>query len=153
MLKRVTFQSSYPRSFHAKMAYRLRGYDESIEHKPLMRLAYEIPNDPVVLAIARGMLHAEPVIDPCCHLHLNESPEPGPWHRDDYCGKPWPKPFLILFYLPQEVTNEMGPTELFADTLLNGDAGTCALISHDVLHRSTPNTTGRRRVMLKFLLC
>ena len=93
-------------------------------------------------------------LDPCQHLHLNDSPEPGGWHTDDYCGQPWPGPAAIVCYFPQATPPEMGPTVARVDdTELRPPPlpGGFLVMRHDVAHRSTPNVTGRPRFMVKLV--
>lgn len=111
------------------------------------------------------MLHAHR------HGHFNNSPKPGGWHKDSYWGyyytrhlRPW---WAMIMYFPQDTPLELGPTgvmpgtqfyesrtfagdEHAAEAKASGKAGTFALIHYDIWHRSTANTAGKERYMLKF---
>ncbi|GAA3406005.1 HEAT repeat domain-containing protein [Paenibacillus hodogayensis] len=104
------------------------------------------------------------------HGHYNRpGTSDGGWHKDNYWGNektrnhvPWS---AMIFYYPQDVTADMGPTDIIpgsqnryhADTAAEGNlpvigkAGTMALISYDIWHRATANTSANARYMLKFL--
>jgi len=151
----MLFHSSLPPVSHASMRHYLRlrklGDNATHEQVPILVLT-----DPEVWRHVRGMLGPDVEPDPCRHVHTNPSPILGDWHVDDYCGQPWPEgwQFAILCYFPQDTPVELGPTvaringqEVIAD----GPAGTCLLMRHDVEHRSTGNTTGGERFMLKYL--
>ena len=70
------------------------------------------------------------------------------------------------FYYPQDVTDDMGPTAVLPgsqyydthesahsqpDMSLCGEAGTVTIVHYDLWHRATPNQSGKKRYMLKFL--
>lgn len=95
-------------------------------------------------------------LDECRHVHTNDSPEPGDWHVDDYCGEPWPDDarHVIVCYFPQDTPANMGPTAVRANGaqyVAAGRAGTFVAMRHDVEHRATGNRSGQQRVMIKYL--
>jgi hypothetical protein len=150
------FRSTLPLSFHARMVARLRaqrlgdGAPHEAVPDDLLR------EDPAVRQAVQGLLGTAAVPDACRHVHVNSRAEPGPWHVDDYCGEPWPEDarFAILCYFPQDTPAEMGPTAIRVDgreVLGAGPAGTYLLMRQDIEHRSTANTSGRERFMLKYL--
>jgi HEAT repeat protein len=106
------------------------------------------------------------------HGHYNKSTQPQgwKWHKDDYFGydrirdhHPW---WAMIFYYPQDVTDNIGPTglvpgtqnydtRLFPDHPDNevrsiGKAGTAVLVHYDMWHRANPNISDKNRYMLKF---
>lgn len=137
---------------------------------PLVPEAAAILTDPVIDGALRSVLGTDYLVDPCRHIHLNNHPEHGPWHQDDYCGTvlpperyPWR---AMLCIMPQDTPPERGPTGCMPgsqwspeailapdvpEVLVSGPAGTCALLRFDLWHRATANVTGEERVMLKFL--
>ncbi|MDF2668879.1 MAG: phytanoyl-CoA dioxygenase [Paenibacillus sp.] len=105
------------------------------------------------------------------HGHFNVAGSKGmAWHKDNYWGNeklrnhhPWS---AMIFYYPQDVTEDMGPSGLMPGTQnhyqLTGDqsehklsvcgkAGTMALIAYDIWHTAMPNFSEKNRFMLKFL--
>jgi HEAT repeat protein len=104
------------------------------------------------------------------HGHFNRpGTSDGGWHKDNYWGNektrnhvPWS---AMIFYYPQDVTPDMGPTGIMPgsqnrykinkDEEINfpvvGEKGTLALISYDLWHRATANSSLNDRYMLKFI--
>lgn len=105
------------------------------------------------------------------HGHFNVAGSKGiAWHKDNYWGNeklrnhhPWS---AMIFYYPQDVTEDMGPSGLMPGTQNHyqlaedqsehklsvcGKAGTMALIAYDIWHTAMPNFSENNRFMLKFL--
>ncbi len=149
---------SAPAQSYTRLREQLAGYDEEIGHG-LADLPEMAPllSDPVLIDTLRDILGgAEPVRDPCCHLHLGGL-EPQAWHQDRYCDQPeWPRPMLIACLYPQDTTHEMGPTVVCSrggvELSVAGPAGTCLIMRHNLWHRrAAANPAAQRRVMLKCL--
>jgi HEAT repeat protein len=102
-----------------------------------------------------------------CHLRQPGS-EPQGWHKDDYVfdqnvrhhrGR-----WVMAFYYPQAVTEDMGPTAIApgrqhhdstaglgaAELGVTGAAGTVTIVHFDSWHRAQANSSQRNRYMLKF---
>jgi hypothetical protein len=148
-------QSALPPSFHRGVVSYLRAHQLG-DDAPHEAIPNFLRKDKVTGRAVSDLLgpNAEP--DPCRHVHTNQSPYPGEWHRDDYCGQPWPAgyQFAILCYFPQATPAELGPTAIRVDgqeIVGAGPAGTCLVMRHDVEHRSTGNLLGGERFMLKYL--
>ena len=149
----LAFASSLPAWFHAHV---LKQVDQVGDDAPHSKVPYGVLNDPAVRHAVEQLLGPDVVWDDCRHVHLNDSRHPGPWHTDDYCGQPWPEDrrFAILCYFPQATPPELGPTAVRGNgrgILAAGPPGACLLFRQDVEHRATANTSGERRVMLKYL--
>lgn len=108
------------------------------------------------------------------YCHLNRPGSSGQtWHKDDYIFDQNVRHhrfrWVIAFYYPQAVTEDMGPTGVQPgrqfyngisdsdpakstepEVKLCGPAGTVALVNFDVWHRATANTSQNERLMLKF---
>jgi hypothetical protein len=149
----AAFRSSLPRAVHDSI---LADVSQLGDDAPHGAVNHEILNDPVVWHNVYVMLGLNARSDACRHIHTNPAAEPGQWHVDDYCGRPWPAGarFAILCYFPQDTPPDLGPTAIRVDgreILGGGPAGSCLLMRHTVEHRSTANVAGRPRYMLKYL--
>ena len=73
---------------------------------------------------------------------------------------------LLVFYYPQDTPIELGPTgvvpmshyystregaEISPEQPIVGKAGTVAFANYDLWHRAMPNSSEKRRYMMKFL--
>ena len=96
--------------------------------------------------------------------------EGGGWHKDSYWGyhkvRYHRNRWVMIFYYPQDVTLENGPTAVMPGTHyyngraddeqderhlpVLGEAGTCTLVHFDLWHRAMPNSTDANRYMMKF---
>lgn len=107
-----------------------------------------------------------------CHLNLPGSDQQH-WHKDDYIFD-WNLRhhrfrWVMAFYYPQDVTDDMGPTttmpgrqhinsisdpdphKAVEDVCLHsGPAGTVTIVNFDSWHRKAANQSDRKRYMLKF---
>ena len=107
-----------------------------------------------------------------CHLNLPGSDQQH-WHKDDYIFDWTPRHhrfrWLMAFYYPQDVTDDMGPTSTIPgrqhlnlisdpdphkteeeDSLHSGAAGTVTIVNFDSWHRKPATHSDRKRYMLKF---
>ncbi len=101
------------------------------------------------------------------HCHFNPPGSKGQdLHQDG--GSRWSHHTrrILLFYYPQDTTEELGPTAVVpgshyyatregvaasGELPLCGQAGTVAIVHYDLFHRATPNRSDRNRYMMKFL--
>ncbi|TBL77817.1 HEAT repeat domain-containing protein [Paenibacillus thalictri] len=126
---------------------------------------------PVVQGALTSVLGEGYMMHPHRHGHFNKQAEAGGWHKDSYWGhqkvrnhRPW---WAMIFYFPQDVSVEMGPTGIMPGTQTYqsrvfdrdetaeevksaGPAGTLAIVHYDIWHRATANISGKDRYMLKF---
>jgi hypothetical protein len=134
----------------------------------------QVWDHPKVRGALTSLLGPDYILNPHRHPHLNPPGSKGQtWHKDCYVWdhnlrSPRFRWILALYY-PQDVTLDMGPTGILpgmhpyptvsdpdpgrcteADLPLVGPAGTVALVNFDAWHRAMPNTSDRKRYMLKF---
>ncbi|MDF2725985.1 MAG: phytanoyl-CoA dioxygenase [Paenibacillus sp.] len=138
---------------------------------PRVRELQKVFDHPVVKGALTSVLGPDFMLHAHRHGHYNNSPKPGGWHKDSYWGyyrtrnlRPW---WAMIMYFPQDTPLELGPTgvmpgtqyyesrtfksdECEGEVTAKGAAGTFALIHYDIWHRSTANTAGLDRYMLKF---
>ncbi|WP_409344903.1 HEAT repeat domain-containing protein [Paenibacillus sp. MBLB4367] len=138
---------------------------------PRVRELQKVFDHPVVKGALTSVLGPDYMLHAHRHGHYNNSPKPGGWHKDSYWGynrtrniRPW---WAMIMYFPQDTPQELGPTgvmpgtqyyesrtfksdEAEGEATAKGAAGTFALIHYDIWHRSTANTAGLDRYMLKF---
>ncbi len=108
-----------------------------------------------------------------CHLHQPGSSDQN-WHKDDYIYD-WNVRhhrfrWVMAFYYPQDVTDDMGPTSTMPGRqhhnsisdpdpqkatenacLHSGPAGTVTIVNFDSWHGRATNHSDRKRYMLKFM--
>ena len=105
---------------------------------------------------------------PCRHCHFNTPGSPGQqMHRDSFTRRRHRTRWAMVFYYPQDVPEEKGPTavapgshyhntycqdEAAPEVPLGGEAGTVVIVHYDLWHRGTPNRTDQKRFMHKFLI-
>lgn len=152
----VLFASSLPASVHASTLEHLIA-EQMGQHTPHEHVPISIVFDPAVSGAVSELLGEHWRADVCRHVHLNNHPEDGPWHRDNYDEGPWPKgvTFAVLYYFPQDTPLRMGPTAILVDgqeIIGVGPAGTCLLVRGGRhMHRARANVSGQQRYMLKYL--
>jgi hypothetical protein len=152
------FQSSYGPTLHQAVLNRLLR-DDMGQHTPHEDVPGIILHDPIVRRMAADILGPKATPDVCRHVHLNNHPEDGPWHRDNYDEGEWPdgpEVWAVMFYFPQDTPLEMGPTAIRTESGIEidgvGPAGTCLIArGGDAIHRARANYTGQQRYMLKYL--
>lgn len=115
----------------------------------------EIADDFVIKAAVEEALGADAILHFCRHVHTNTAYDQT-LHQDDCCGFPWlPGPWAILFYYPQAVMPQNGPTQIRslqgADIRAVGPAGIFVLMRHDLLHKGMGNKTPYKRFAVKCL--
>lgn len=171
----VLLQTDFPDDFHAAMNARIAAVMQA-EGNPGNNILPRVPEvqevfrHPVIRGAVSSVLGPDYITQPHRHCHYTS---PGrkvqSWHKDSYWGyarvrnhHQW---WAMIFYYPQEVTAEMGPSGLMPGTqyydrrpgddteqplFMEGPAGTFALIHYDMWHRGGANMSTRDRAMIKF---
>lgn len=168
----VTVTTELPAQFHDAI------YEKTVhvfekEGNPGNNLLPRIPeiqkvlDDPNVSGALTSLLGADYYMQPHRHPHYNPPGSKGQgMHQDG--GKRWSHHTrrLLLFYYPQDTPVELGPTgvvpmshyfstregaEISAERPVIGNAGTVAFANYDLWHRAMPNSTEKKRYMMKFL--
>ena len=129
---------------------------------------------PKVCGALTSLLGPDYLMHPHRYCHLNAPGSDGQtWHKDDYVFDQKVRHhrfrWVMAFYYPQDVTEDMGPTGVLpgkqyyntvSDTnptqsteqakALCGKAGTVTVVNFDSWHRATANRSDKKRYMLKF---
>lgn len=129
---------------------------------------------PKVCGALTSLLGPDYLMHPHRYCHLNSPGSDGQtWHKDDYVFDQKVRHhrfrWVMAFYYPQDVTEDMGPTGVLpgrqyyntvSDTdpaqsteqakALCGEAGTVTIVNFDSWHRATANRSDKKRYMLKF---
>lgn len=171
----VQLQTDFPEKFYKTVLHKMSEV-YSKEGNPGNNLVPRIPeiqqifDHPTIKGALTSVLGPDYVMHAHRHGHYNRpGTSDGGWHKDNYWGNektrnhlPWS---AMIFYYPQDVTPDMGPTGIVPGSQnrykfnkneeLNlpvvGKAGTFALISYDIWHRASANSSLNDRYMLKFL--
>ncbi|MFD1675896.1 HEAT repeat domain-containing protein, partial [Alicyclobacillus fodiniaquatilis] len=172
----LILQTDFSKEFHASLMEQLNQVYETEGNPgnnllPRIREVQKIFDHPVITGALTSVLGPNYMLHAHRHGHFNAVPTPGGWHKDSYWGykrmrnhHPW---WAMIMYFPQDTPVELGPTSVMPGTqnyetrtftsdgsaeeaLASGEAGTFALIHYDIWHRSTANTLGNPRYMLKF---
>ena len=127
----------------------------------------QILDDPNVSGALTSLLGSDYYKQPHRHPHYNPPGSKGQgMHQDG--GKRWSHHTrrLLVFYYPQDTPIELGPTgvvpmshyystregaEISPEQPIVGKAGTVAFANYDLWHRAMPNSSEKRRYMMKFL--
>ena len=127
----------------------------------------QILDDPNVSGALTSLLGAGYYKQPHRHPHYNPPGSKGQgMHQDG--GKRWSHHTrrLLVFYYPQDTPIELGPTgvvptshyystregaEISPEQPIVGKAGTVAFANYDLWHRAMPNSSEKKRYMMKFL--
>ena len=127
----------------------------------------KILDDPNVAGALTSLLGADYYMQPHRHPHYNPPGSKGQgMHQDG--GKRWSHRTrrLLVFYYPQDTPLALGPTgvvpmshyystregaEVSPEQPIVGKAGTVAFANYDLWHRAMPNSSEKRRYMMKFL--
>ena len=168
----VTVTTELPAQFHDEV------YEKTVnvfdkEGNPGNNLLPRIPeiqsvfDDPNVRGALTSLLGADYYMQPHRHPHYNPPGSKGQGlHQDG--GKRWSHHTrrLLVFYYPQDTPVELGPTgvvpmshyfstregsEVSPEHPIVGEAGTVAFANYDLWHRAMPNSSEKRRYMMKFL--
>lgn len=127
----------------------------------------QVLDDPNVSGALTSLLGADYYMQPHRHPHYNPPGSKGQgMHQDG--GKRWSHHTrrLLVFYYPQDTPIELGPTgvvpmshyfstregaEVSPEQPIVGKAGTVAFANYDLWHRAMPNSSEKKRYMMKFL--
>ena len=168
----VTVTTELPAQFHDAV------YEKTVsvfdkEGNPGNNLLPRIPeiqkilDDPNVSGALTSLLGADYYMQPHRHPHYNPPGSGGQGlHQDG--GKRWSHHTrrLLVFYYPQDTPVELGPTGVVPmshyystgegsgvspEQPVVGEAGTVAFANYDLWHRAMPNSSEKRRYMMKFL--
>ena len=165
----VTLQSALPRAYHDELCATLERVIAA-EGNPGNNLLPRIPeiarilDDPHVNGGLTSILGPGYTMHAHRYCHVNppgrqatrvHTDSPDFFHRDRWA---------LLFYYPQDTPSELGPTGVLPGSQfhaerpdeirmskLAGDAGTFAIVHHNIWHQATLNERDRNRFMLKFL--
>ena len=175
----IQIQADFPTDLHGNIYQQI---EEVIakEGNPGNNLLPRIPEiqsvfeHPKVRGALTSLLGPDYLMHPHRYCHLNSPGSDGQtWHKDDYVFDQKVRHhrfrWVMAFYYPQDVTEDMGPTGVLpgrqyyntvSDTnpaqsteqakALCGRAGTVTIVNFDSWHRATANRSGKKRYMLKF---
>ena len=168
----VTVTTELPAQFHDAV------YEKTVsvfdkEGNPGNNLLPRIPeiqsvfDDPNVRGALTSLLGQDYYMQPHRHPHYNPPGSGGQGlHQDG--GKRWSHHTrrLLVFYYPQDTPIELGPTGVVPmshyfstgegsgvspEQPVVGEAGTVAFANYDLWHRAMPNSSEKKRYMMKFL--
>lgn len=172
----VVLQTDFSDEFHRNMLSKLDDV-YATDGNPGNNLLPRVPelhkvfDHPAIKGALTSVLGEDYIMHPHRHGHFNNSPQAGGWHKDSYWGydkirmhHPW---WAMIFYYPQDVTLDMGPTGVMPGTQAHqernfeqdetveelkaeGGKGTFVLVQYDIWHRANANSSGKSRYMLKF---
>ena len=172
----IKVRVEFPPNFHERILQRLKEMAENIRNQennipsPISELQ-QVFSHPIVSGVLISVLGQNYIMHPHRYYHLNVPGSEGQinFHKDAYQGDKKVQHHrsrrIIVFYQPQDVTEEMGPTTILPSTQyydtrgaacsqtelpLCGKAGTVIIVHHDLWHRAIPNRSDRIRYMLKF---
>ena len=168
----VTVTTALPAQFH-DVIYKKTMTVFDKEGNPGNNLVPRIPeiqkvlDDPNVKGALTSLLGADYYMQPHRHPHYNPPGSQGQnMHQDG--GKRWSHHTrrLLVFYYPQDTPLQLGPTGVVPmshyystregsgvapEQPIVGKAGTVAFANYDLWHRAMPNSSEKRRYMMKFL--
>ena len=175
----VQIQADFPTDLHGHIYQQIEEVLAK-EGNPGNNLLPRIPDiqrvfeHPKVCGALTSLLGPDYLMHPHRYCHLNSPGSDGQtWHKDDYIFDQKVRHhrfrWVMAFYYPQDVTEEMGPTGVLpgkqyyntvSDTnpahstepaqALCGKAGTVTIVNFDSWHRATANRSDKKRYMLKF---
>ncbi|TMV49987.1 phytanoyl-CoA dioxygenase [Paenibacillus mesophilus] len=171
----LQLQTDFSPQFHQTVLHKMSEVYKQ-EGNPGNNLVPRIPevqqifDHPTIRGALTSVLGPDYIMHAHRHGHYNRpGTSDGGWHKDNYWGNektrnhlPWS---AMIFYYPQDVTGDMGPTGIMPGSQnrykinkeeeinlpVVGKAGTFALITYDIWHRATANSSLNDRYMLKFL--
>lgn len=172
----LTLKSSLPAALHQGIYQRTEEVFAK-EGNPGNNILPRIPalqqvfDDPVLRGALASVVGPDYIMHAHRHCHLNPAgSQGGGWHKDSYWGyrkvRYHRNRWVMIFYYPQDVTLENGPTAVMPGTQyynertadehderhlpVCGAAGTCTLVHFDLWHRAMPNSSAANRYMMKF---
>ena len=172
----VKIKTDFPPSFHENIRQQLDTMFEGTGNLgnnvlPLIPEIQEIFDHPSVHGAMQGVLGENYAMHSHRYCHFNQQGSEGQnFHKDSYEGDGQIRRhrcrWTMAFYYPQDVTEDMGPTAVLPgsqyyetgesaheqpDLALTGEAGTVTIVHYDLWHRAMPNSSDKKRYMLKFL--
>ena len=169
----LTIRPTLPADYHPALKAQL---DTMIERdgNPGNDLSDRIPDlgrlfaDPAVVGALQSLLGPGYILHRHCHCHdWAPGSQEQAWHKDYPIGghpRCHRSRWALLFYYPQDVGDDMGPTAVQSgsqyymnpragapEVALAVEAGTVFIAHYDIWHRATANTSDQTRYMLKFL--
>ena len=172
----VKIKTDFPPSFHENIRQQLDTMFEGTGNLgnnvlPLIPEIQEVFDHPIVHGAMQGVLGENYVMHSHRYCHFNQQGSEGQnFHKDTYEGDEQIRRhrcrWTMAFYYPQDVTEDMGPTAVLPgsqyyetgesahqqpDLSLCGEAGTVTIVHYDLWHRAMPNSSDKKRYMLKFL--
>ena len=172
----VTIKTDFPPSFHENIRQHLDTMFEETGNLgnnvlPLIPEIQEVFDYPRVHGAMQGVLGENYVMHSHRYCHFNQQGSEGQnFHKDSYEGDEQIRRhrcrWTMAFYYPQDVTEDMVPTAILPgsqyyetgesahqqpELALTGEAGTVTIVHYDLWHRAMPNSSDKRRYMLKFL--
>ena len=175
----IQIQADFPTDLHGDIYQQIEEVLAK-EGNPGNNLLPRIPDiqrvfeHPKVCGALTSLLGPDYLMHPHRYCHLNSPGSDGQtWHKDDYIFDQKVRHhrfrWVMAFYYPQDVTEDMGPTGVLpgkqyyntvSDTnptqsteqakALCGKAGTVTIVNFDSWHRATANRSNKKRYMLKF---
>ena len=175
----IQIQADFPTDLHGDIHQQIEEVLAK-EGNPGNNLLPRIPDiqqvfeHPKVCGALTSLLGTDYLMHPHRYCHLNSPGSDGQtWHKDDYVFDQKVRHhrfrWVMAFYYPQDVTEDMGPTGVLpgkqyynavSDTnppqsterakALCGKAGTVTIVNFDSWHRATANRSNKKRYMLKF---
>ena len=175
----IQIQADFPNDLHGHIYQQIEEVLAK-EGNPGNNLLPRIPDiqrvfeHPKVCGTLTSLLGPDYLMHPHRYCHLNSPGSDGQtWHKDDYIFDQKVRHhrfrWVMAFYYPQDVTEDMGPTGILprkqyyntvSDTnptqsieqeqALCGKAGTVTIVNFDSWHRATANRSDKKRYMLKF---
>ena len=175
----ISMRTTHERDFHTSLYDKIKTVLAE-EGNPGNNVLPRIPeiqrvfDDPAVSGALVSLLGPGYLMHPHRYCHLNRPGSSGQrWHKDDYIFDQNVRRhrfrWLMAFYYPQDVTEDMGPTGILPQSQYRneissddpdrstepalsicGPAGTVTLVNFDIWHRACQNSSERNRCMLKF---
>ena len=175
----IQIQADFPTDLHGHIYQQIEEVLAN-EGNPGNNLLPRIPDiqrifeHPKVCGALTSLLGPDYLMHPHRYCHLNSPGSDGQtWHKDDYIFDQKVRHhrfrWVMAFYYPQDVTEDMGPTGVLpgkqyyntvSDTnptqsteqakALCGKAGTVTIVNFDSWHRAIANRSDKKRYMLKF---
>ena len=172
----VKIKTDFPSSFHEDIYQQLNAMFEQTGNLgnnvlPLIPEIQEVFDHPAIHGAMQGVLGKDYVMHSHRYCHFNQQGSEGQnFHKDSYEGDEQIRRhrcrWTMAFYYPQDVTEDMGPTAVLPgsqyyetgesahqqpELALCGEAGTVTIVHYDLWHRAMPNSSDKKRYMLKFL--
>lgn len=166
----ITVKTDFPPDFHAAIYGRIEEILDK-EGNPGNNLLPRIPeiqevfDHPLVHGALTSILGKNYYLHPHRYCHYNPPGNEGQrLHKDSWTKRHHRTRWAMAFYYPQPTTVDMGPTGVVPGSQYYntgpgtrkempaiGDAGAVTIVHYDLWHRAMPNTSIKKRFMVKFL--